>query len=255
MPLHRERGRVRARWSDALKPDIDEARAGIGLIALLFGLALGLAFAQTLNGYQEISAAGWGHLGVATTAIVLSWVGYHNSRQRGLWMMKFVNRPFLQYFVDFLIVTTYWALVVTAEGIPPVPGATTADALRQPSLVPESLLVFIMLAFYSVWDALEISINGDDDYVTAREKFYEKRPEELDRILRVHAGDRARSRVTHLYLALAGVIFAIAWGLYPTDSVIVACLDLGLAIFLIAFRLHQTWAASDASPPGGLEVS
>lgn len=237
---------ARERFREAIKPEIDDTlKTGLGLIDLLFGLALGLAFAQTLNGYGKISAAGWGQLILAVVTIVLSWVGYHNSRQRGLWMLKFVNRPLVQYLVDFLIIAAYWALVVTAEGIPPVAGASTAAALNQPSAAPESLLLLVIFVLYFVWDLLEIGINENDRYRKTRDASLEN--DDLSANVRVHAGDRSRQRMTALFLAILGLVYAGVLGTDPTDSVTVAVIDVILGALLVVYRLAQTWAATPAT--------
>jgi hypothetical protein len=82
-------------------PAHDQLRVGLSLIDLLFALVLSQVFIATNQVYDRITAAGWGQLIVATTLIVFSWIGYHNSRRGGnIWALGFFNRPLLQYVVD-----------------------------------------------------------------------------------------------------------------------------------------------------------
>jgi hypothetical protein len=57
-------------------PELDSQRVGLTLVGVTYGVALGSVFAATAHGYNEIEAPGWSQLGLAATAIVLSWIGF-----------------------------------------------------------------------------------------------------------------------------------------------------------------------------------
>jgi hypothetical protein len=226
--------KLKSRYCEALKPVVDDSRrTGLGLIELLFGFVLGLAFVQTFDFYNRFVAAGWGHLVLSVSTIVLSWVGYHNSRQAALWMMKFINGPFLQYVVDFLIVLSYLGLIVTVEGIRAAP--THANPPLEISAVPEATLILVIFALYFVWDCLEVQINEKCSY----EKEWSRRCDAND-IRLIHEGDRPRLKVTALFGLIFLVIHIAVLQWEPRHNAVVAWVDGVMVALLIAYRVIQT---------------
>jgi hypothetical protein len=155
---------------NGLKEGRADGSVGVGLIDLLFALVLSQVFFATNGTYRDITAAGWGLLILATVLIVLSWVGYHNNRRNSVaWELEFFNQPFFEYAVDILILTAYWAVIITNNGVPTIVHTDSGVAKvfydDPASLAPAAILIAVVFALYLLWDLLAVSIVKDPDYV------------------------------------------------------------------------------------------
>jgi hypothetical protein len=209
-----------------------ENRTGFIFVSILFGLVVsaGVAlFAAELyqamgTGDREVSEVRLAHLAVALAATILSWIGYHQSKQYPPFVIKFIDIPLWMFMLDIAMLTIYYLLVATVEGgtaEPPTPA--TVDAF------PEALLVMGAFILYLLWDVFSFVVANDDAY--------------LEEMENRKAGDRepfgARRQVTALSAVLAAVVALGIVAVRPSTPGTVMVADALLVTLLIAYRLAK----------------
>ncbi len=215
------------------EPELDEGekRYGATFVNILFGLvvtqaAVGLAVelvdSWTLgtDSLQETRVA---HLLVAITLTVLSWIGYHQSQQYPPFLIKFINIPFFQFFLDVSMVVAYYMVVAVAENTDAGTGVAIA-----PSAWPETVLILAIFILYSAWDGL--------GYLLFRDPYYSSRLETpRDPVMEFGA----RRWVTIVFLGLMAVLTVLVglWG--PTTPGGVIAVDAAIITLLLAYRLSK----------------
>ena len=116
---------------------------------VLFALAIGAAL-EPLKAYKDLPVAAWSHLALAGVTIMLSWIGYRNSRARSTYRIEFpVNWPLIQFGIDVILVVTYWVLVQSAE--PP-------QSRSIPSYKADLVLVTLAFVLYFAWDLVGLAM-------------------------------------------------------------------------------------------------
>ena len=86
-----------------------------------------------------ITPEGWSHLAVAAVLILMSWVGYHTSRNRARGV-EFFNLAFVSFLIDISLVVLYWMAVVYVE--------RTSPLARNPAALPRALIVGMVFLLY-----------------------------------------------------------------------------------------------------------
>ena len=125
---------------------------GLSLISVVYGIVLGEAFLATLV-YNRVLGVAWSKLAVATTAIVLSYIGFYNNRDEyPVWKARFINIPFLQYLLSIATLAAYWGLVAAAQGV-------EVNSVR-----PEAALVAAVFLIYLCWDGLQMKVQHTQKY-------------------------------------------------------------------------------------------
>jgi len=222
-------------------PELDKAdkRSGATFVNILFGLVVTETAIQLSRELVNWSAAGWqevdetriSHLLVAMTLTVLSWIGYHASQQYPPFLIKFLNLPFLQFFLDVSMVVTYYVVVALAETSGQQGGASLTPDAR-----PEAALILVAFALYSAWDWSGYRLFRDREY--ARRLQSPREPA---------TGLDPRRKVTFIFTAISLVIAATVWKTHPRAPGTVIATDVVLIAMLFCYRL-----AKQASDPNVL---
>jgi hypothetical protein len=211
--------------------ETQENRTGFIFVSILFGLVVsaGVAlFAAELyqamgTGSREVSEVRLGHLAVALAATILSWIGYHQSKQYPPFVIKFINIPLWMFVLDIAMLTIYYLLVSTVEGgTAEPPTATTVDAF------PEALLVLGSFILYLTWDVFSFVLANDDAYL-----------EEMGKTPGRREPFGPRRQVTAVFAALAALVsigVVILGSSAPTTVVLVDAL---LVMLLIGYRVAK----------------
>jgi hypothetical protein len=214
-------------------PELDRAdnRAGITFVNILFGLVVTQAAIQlagelvklwVLHG-PEVDDARVSHLLVAITLAVLSWIGYHQSQHYPPFLIKFINIPFIQFFLDVLMVLLYYVVVATAEN-------TTAKngAILNTSAKPEAILVFGAFLLYVAWDFLGFRLFRDRQYTS---RFQTPRPPDKS--------FGPRRWVSVIFTLLAGLLAAGVWFSDPSTPRTVIAIDGVIIGLLFLYRIAK----------------
>lgn len=214
-------------------PELDKAdkRSGATFVNILFGLVVTETAIQLSRELVNWSAAGWqevdetriSHLLVAMTLTVLSWIGYHASQQYPPFLIKFLNLPFLQFFLDVSMVVTYYVVVALAEN-----SGQQAGAPLTPDARPEAVLIFVAFALYSAWDW--------SGYCLFRDREYARR---LQSPRRPATGLDQRRKVTFAFTLISLATAVSVWFAHPRAPGIVIATDAGLIVMLFAYRLAK----------------
>lgn len=194
---------------------IDETRAGLSFIEVLFALVVARALDPLAN-YSKIPGVGLSHLAVAFVLTVTSWIGYHNSWNRPRYFIRFANLPLWQFVIDVALVIAYWLCAVSAEG-------TGTDLGHSVSARPEALLVAISFVLYGLWDWVGYAIRKSD--------LYFKSPPGKD--------VPARRYVTIVCAVVAGVFAAGIWVTDPTSKGVIIAIDVVLVVLILLFRFAK----------------
>lgn len=233
----------------------------LSLVDILFGLVLAQVFVATANGYAEITGAGWAHLTLAGWTIVQSWVGYHNYRlSSDLWRLDFTRLPMLQFGIDIVIVAAYWAMVITAEGIPISPGRGSDSALHASSGRPESVLLASIFLLYFVWDSIEIVLAESPEYAKRAERpglirsqtrprrwwlrvsRWRKHPPEE----RYACEARPMRLVSGTFFLILLALGAVVWAVDPTSTSCLVVVDALFGLVLYVYRVLHGYASTNA---------
>jgi len=93
----------------------------------------------------QIGLAGWFHLSLAASILIISYMGYYSNRQvYAVWCVRFFNIPLLQYLLSFGILFLYWELGITL----PKRGSHATP-------LSEAIIIVVVFGAYLVWDCLE----------------------------------------------------------------------------------------------------
>jgi len=215
-------------------PEIDQSKVGLSLISVVYGIVLGEAFLATLL-YNRVLGVSWSKLAVATTAIVLSYIGFYNNRDEyPVWKARFVNIPFLQYLLSIATLAAYWGLVAAAQGV-------EVDSVR-----PEAVLVAAVFAIYLCWDGLQMLVQRSEKYqdVTRTQVAFD----ELNATgpgQTTYALDNltnrtiARRNVTLVFVIGTLIMGGAVWYLNPTDLPSAVAIDALYCLLLLLYRLVQ----------------
>jgi|GEM_PF-3752288 hypothetical protein len=190
-------------------------RVHVPFIDILFGLAIGEIFAAASKAkrFDDISNAGYAHLVLTASLIVLSWVGYHLARRGSVAVPGFYNREFVQFLADVAILASYFILVLCAEGVPGLGGENG----RHLSALPEAYIITLVFALYLVWDLLEISIRKSRSDGTERDA-------------------QCRRTVTVGFLFLMVAVALVVAATDPDTEFTVVVADVFLFILLVSYR-------------------
>ena len=201
---------------------------------MVYGIVLGEAFLATLL-YNRVLGVSWSKLAVATTAIVLSYIGFYNNRDEyPVWKARFVNIPFLQYLLSIATLAAYWGLVAAAQGV-------EVDSVR-----PEAVLVAAVFAIYLCWDGLQMLVQRSEKYqdVTRTQVAFD----ELNTTgpgQTTYALDNltnrtiARRNVTLVFVIGTLIMGGAVWYLNPTDLPDAVAIDALYCLLLLLYRLVQ----------------
>lgn len=218
-------------------PELDQGdkRSGATFVNILFGLVVTQAAIQLAkelvkwwgDGWNEVDETRLAHLLVALTLTVLSWIGYHQSQQYPPFLIKFVNIPFVQFFLDVLMVIMYYVVVAVAENSDHALGPVLTH-----SAGPEASLVFVVFVLYSVWDFTGFRLFHDPEYskrlATPREADSKFGP---------------RRWVTFIFTLVTGGLAMVVWQLDPETPGSVVITD--AVIFAVLFLYRICKQASD----------
>ena len=199
-------------------PEEDPRLVGISFVDVLFALVIAEALAPIKN-WSRVPAVGLAHLGLTIVLVITSWIGYHNSRNRPTYFIRFPNLPLGQFLVDIFLVGVYWTTAVSAEG--------SGNSLgRHLSAVPETITVAASFGLYWVWDQIGFAIRKSDQYGHRKLAFDEP----------------ARRTVTSWCLLLA--LLALVWVLLdePDSDGHIITVDLLLVGLLLLFRFWKEQA-------------
>jgi hypothetical protein len=215
----------------ATVPELDEAdkRAGATFVNILFALVVTTAATLLAKEFVHAWAKGWdsineariANLLVAITLTVLSWIGYHQSQQYPPFLIKFLNIPFFQFFLDVSMVVLYYVVVLVAEDSNP-----TRGRVHLPDALPEAVLVLSAFFLYSCWDTLGFLLFHDPQYSHRL-----KSPRAPD------ARFGARRKVTVVFTMLATVQALLIWCLRPRAVFTVIVADAAIITFLFVYRI------------------
>src|SRR5688572_29913526 len=104
------------RWSNIHQPPSqDRSLVGISFVDVLFALVIAKILDTAAN-WDALVAEGVGHVLVAFTLTVTSWIGYHNSLNRPRYFIRFANLPLIQFSIDVLLVVVYWFTASYVDG-------------------------------------------------------------------------------------------------------------------------------------------
>ena len=141
------------------KPTIDPTTSGISFVDILFALAVGEVLAPFVpwaasHEKSPLPAPIVWNLAVALVLILTSFIGYHNSRNRPLFTIRFVNVSLCKFVLDISMVIVYFLFASFAIVSP----AQTQTLL---------LLVVIVFGLYLLWDATSWYQKKRTSYKTA----------------------------------------------------------------------------------------
>jgi hypothetical protein len=179
-----------------------------------------------LRNFGKIPGVGLAHLAVAGSLVTASWLGYHNSRNRPVYFIRFPSLPLFQFLIDISLVVVYWLAAVSAEG-------TGSSLSKPPSAVPEAFLVAISFALYVAWDLVAVKIRENPAY--------ERRPAQHD--------DRARRQVTWVWAFLATAVWVAVGCTDPRTTGPIISIDLGLLVLLWTFRFAKEYVSEETVLP------
>ena len=125
------------------RPDDRPTTSGISFVDILFALAVGEVLAPSCRGRPAMRRAPpapivW-NLAVALVLILTSFIGYHNSQNRPLFTVRFVNVSLCKFVLDISTVIVYFLFASYAVVSP----AQTQTLL---------LLVVLVFGLYLLWD-------------------------------------------------------------------------------------------------------
>jgi hypothetical protein len=128
----------------ASEPTIDPTTSGISFVDILFALAVGEVLAPLVpwaanHSKHSLPAPIVWNLVVALVLILTSFIGYHNSQNRPLFTVRFVNVSLCKFALDILTVIVYFLFASFAAVSP----AQTQTLL---------LLVVLVFGLYLLWD-------------------------------------------------------------------------------------------------------
>ena len=135
----------------------DPRSVGLMFIDFLFAFVISKIFELSTN--SGLEASSYGHLAVAATVTIASWIGYRSSNSRRSYRITFFNLPLVQLSVELTHLYLYWLLATAAERLP-----TFATSSAAPSLLPESLLLLAIFALYIAWDKIALSMRRSNRY-------------------------------------------------------------------------------------------
>jgi hypothetical protein len=141
------------------KPTIDPTTSGISFVDILFALAVGEVLAPFVpwaasHETSSLPAPIVWNLAVALVLILTSFIGYHNSRNRPLFTIRFVNVSLCKFVLDISMVIVYFLFASFAIVSP----SQTQTLL---------LLVVIVFGLYLLWDATSWYQKGQSAYKDA----------------------------------------------------------------------------------------
>ncbi len=224
-------------------PEIDQSKVGLSLISVVYGIVLGEAFLATLL-YNKVIGVSWSKLAVATTAIVLSYIGFYNNRDEyPVWKARFINIPFLQYLLSIATLAAYWGLVAAAQGV------------EENSVRPEAVLVAAVFVIYLCWDGLQLKVQRTQKYLDVT--CIQVRYDELNATgpgRTTYAIDNltkrtvARGKVTLVFVIGLVVMGGAVWYLNPSDLASAVAIDVIYCLLLLLYRLVQERALRRVGP-------
>jgi hypothetical protein len=154
-------------------------------------------------------------LAVATVVTLASWIGYHNSKNRPRFKIRFFNWPLAQFVIDILLVADYWLLATAAGGGPSPPTARI-----------QAGLVFSAFALYVLWDIVSTLIGCQTDK-------YQALLDEKDRWKKY---DLVRSAITWTCAVITGLIWCVSVQASASPAAVYRA-DTALGIVVVGFRV------------------
>lgn len=141
----------------ATAPQPDHTAVGVSFIDVLFALVIGSIFSRWSSNPVR-PAFGISHLLLAFVVTITSWIGYHNSRSRPQYQIRFVNLPLIQFGIDVALVITYWLLVNSAELASGHADTPHADVRW------DTIYVAVAAVLYVAWDLAALQLRKDARY-------------------------------------------------------------------------------------------
>jgi hypothetical protein len=163
-------------------PNRDVSLTSLTFTDVIFGLVFTQIFirAAALN---SLSTAVDVHLALSLAVAAGSYIGYRGSLKRGSYKLAFFNLPLLRFTLDLFMIFLYYVLAVT-------PDETTNPSALVHARV-DSLVVLLIFAAYLVWDLVSL-VMSVGAYKEIKFRW-------------------SRTWVTIVCLAVAAVVFGIAW--------------------------------------------
>jgi hypothetical protein len=221
----------------ARPPTIDRTTSGISFVDILFALAVGEVLAPLVpwaanHAKHALPAPIVWNLAVALVLILTSFIGYHNSQNRPLFTVRFVNVSLSKFALDILTVIVYFLFASYAAVSP----AQTQTLL---------LLVVLVFGLYLLWDTASWYEKKRSIYRTAwtTAAADPDRPDVVDGAWTAFDYRRAVSTGVGL-LAMGGLY---AWSLQqrtPLPSHDVIAVNVLVIVVLLGYRI-----AKDNIPP------
>jgi hypothetical protein len=215
------------------KADVPAAEAAdrdptsLTFLDLLYAIPLAdLATRVSATELKGIPAEGWTEIALVLAVITFGWVGHHNNRRRESKRRRagdfgFLQKRFLQFLIEVLIIVAYFGLAerVTLQ----VPsGHSHASANWQ------SAWLVVIFVLYLVWDILDV-INAKGDANWQR-----------------RAG-RGRNVTIGALAVLLGGLALVHW-LHPQSAGWIAMADLIAIALMYAYRAVQEHVTKTPPP-------
>ncbi|HYT66030.1 MAG TPA: hypothetical protein VEL51_06415 [Vicinamibacterales bacterium] len=131
------------------EPELGLKDTGLHYTDILFGFVIHELFIRIQNWPSLDSAVKW-HLVAGTVLVLGSWIGYHRSRNRPAYEVKFFNLPLFGFVVDQLMLILYFRIAI----LTPITGPASPDW----AFVVRSTLRLVTFVFvlYLTWDLLAL---------------------------------------------------------------------------------------------------
>ena len=170
---------------------------------------------------HRVSLTDWLALAVILAVIVLSWIGLHKNRaamatkidRNLIGQIDFLQPRFIQFLIEVIIVCLYFAMGLELK----FPTSQNPAVPAAPEEWITGILVLIFAA-YIVWDLIDIWQAQGATWCNQA---------------------KAGARVTFVFLILSAGIYLIALLTNPRTGGPVALLNIGLLVFLWAYRVAQ----------------
>lgn len=204
----------------------DTPDVGLSFVDLLYAVPVAdLAARVSRTHLHNVTASGWGDLGLALTAITFGWIGHHTNRQQLPPALRRLRAPatpfsglrFWQFLVEIFIIGAYFVLGTRAV-LPSGGGLGSPDEFGK----GECLVAIFVL--YLVWDLLDIRIA--------------RREGETKWAKRASAG----MSVTLVFVVLFAAFLAVGWTERNHHLHSALAFDLIAIAFLYLYRRVQGYA-------------
>lgn len=193
----------------------DTRTVGTVFIDVLFGAVV--AKALDLSSAPQVTALQQAHLVLAIIVTATAWLGYHNSKNRAKYVIRFFNLPLFQFTIEICFVYTYWLLVVTASQ------PARLEELREQRSISSAANVLVCVFILScAWDRAALAMRRSSKYGDM--KMDDDKP--------------ARRKVTQVFL-LIFILISILVNTVKPSGYYAMSLMVALSLIVIAHRWVQ----------------